>query len=104
MLKATVFQNLPPRDPVVLTGHSEPENPTPTSTWKTLPIEESKAQTRAQSSKMVPGIFWIGLNAKGKYQCMQTGCVSAKGAEALIEEDSILSTHSDHCFLHATAD
>jgi len=37
MLKATVFQYIPPRDPVVLTD--EPDNLTPTSTWKALPIE-----------------------------------------------------------------
>ena len=104
MLKATVFQHLPPRDPVVLTD--EPDNLTPTSTWKALPIEESEAQTRAraQSLTMVPGILWIGLNSKGKHQFIQTGCVSAKGATALSENESIQSTHSDDCFLHATAD
>jgi len=37
MLKATVFQYLPQRDPVVLTD--EPDNLTPTLTWKALPIE-----------------------------------------------------------------
>jgi len=95
MLKATVFQYLPMRDPVVLTD--EPENPTPTLTWKALPIEESEAQTRAQSSTMVPDILWIGLNSKGKHQSMQTGCVSAKGAAALSEEEPIQSTHSDDC-------
>jgi len=51
MLKVTVFQYLPPRDPVVLTD--ELENLTPTSTWKALPIKESETQTRAQSSTMV---------------------------------------------------
>ena len=35
---------------------------------------------------------------------MQTGCVFAKGAAALSEEESIRSTHSDDCLIHATAD
>jgi hypothetical protein len=53
---------------------------------------------------MVPGKLWIGLNAYGKQQFMQTGCVFAKGAAALSEEESIRSTHSDDCLIHATAD
>jgi len=53
---------------------------------------------------MVPGILWIGLNAHGKHQFMQSGCVSANWAADLSEEESIQSTHSDDCFLHATAD
>jgi len=47
MLQDTVFQYLPPRDPVVLA--QEPENPASTWTWNVLPIEESEAQTQAQS-------------------------------------------------------
>jgi len=35
---------------------------------------------------------------------MQMGCVSSKLAASLTEEESIRSTHSDDCFLHATAD
>jgi len=57
----------------------EPEGHTATSEWKTLPVEVSEAQTRAQSSIMVRGILWIGLNTIGKQQFMATGCVSAKG-------------------------
>jgi len=52
---------------------------------------------------MVPGILWIGLNAKGKQKFMTTGCVSVKGGANLREEESIWSTHSDNCFLHAMA-
>jgi len=48
---------------------------------------------------MVPGILWIELNAKGKQQFMMTG----KGGANLSEGESIQSTHSDDCFLHATA-
>jgi len=73
MLKDTVFQYLPPRDQIVLT--QEPENNTSTSTWRALPVEALEAQKRAQSSTMVPGILWIGLNARGKQQFMTTGCV-----------------------------
>jgi len=62
------------------------------------------AQTRAQSSTVVPGILWIGLNAKGKQQFMVTGCVSAEGGTNLSEEESIRSAHSEVCFLRATAD
>ena len=58
-MKATVFQYLPPRDPVVLIDESE--NLKPTSTWKALPNEESETQTRAQSLTMVTGILWIGV-------------------------------------------
>ena len=35
---------------------------------------------------------------------MVTGCVSAICGAKLSEEESIRSTHSDECFLHATAD
>jgi len=73
MLKDTVFKYLPPRDPVVLT--QEPENPTATSTRRALSVEASQAQTRAQSSTIVTGILWMGLDVKEKQQFMATGCV-----------------------------
>ena len=101
LLKDTVFHYLPVQGPVVLI--QEPESHTPRSSWKALPVEASEAQTRAQSSTMVPGILWIGLNAIGKQKFMATGCVSAKGGANLSEEESIQSTHSDDCFFHATA-
>jgi len=100
-LKETAFHYLPLQDPVVWI--QEPESHTATSEWKALPVEVSEAQTRAQSSTMVPGILWIGLNAMGKQQLMATGCVSAKGGANLSEEESFRSTHSDDYFLHATA-
>ena len=102
LLKETAFHYLPVRDPVVLI--QEPDSHISTSEWKALPVEESQSQTRAQSSTMVPGMLWIGLNAIGKQLFMATGCVSAKGGAILSEEESIRSTHSDDCFLHATAD
>ena len=79
---------------------------TATSEWKALPLEvsDSEALTRAQSSTMVPGILWIGLNTIGKQKFMATVCVSAKSGSNLSEEESIRSTHSGDCFLHATAD
>jgi len=35
---------------------------------------------------------------------MATGCVSTKGGANFSQEESIQSTHSDNCFLHAIAD
>jgi len=99
--KDTAFHYLPVRDPVVLI--KEPKSHTSRCSSKTLPVEASEVQTRAQSSTMVPGILWIGLNAIGKQQFMAIGCVSAKVRANLSEEESIRSTHSDDCFLRATA-
>ena len=104
LLKDTVFLYLPPRDPVVLIQEPESHTSTSPSSGRALPVEASEAQTRSQSSMMVPGILWIALNATGKQPFVATGCVSAKRGANLSEEESIWSTHEDDCFVHATAD
>jgi len=83
LLKNTMFQYLPTRDPVVLM--KEPDSHTLTCSWTALPVEESEAQTRAQSLTMVPGILWIGLNATGKHS-WRRGVYLQKGEPASVKK------------------